>query len=130
MNRIDYSKVDLWIKKHPQGEFQDFLAENPQVSMSIWTFKRRLKVLGLPGARKYRPRKKDGEGICLDRRSRTAYTTVFTIPVSDLKKKNGVEAASEIIGALNRVFKLGLESAQVEIIGSGLPNFEIRKYSR
>lgn len=138
MNRIDYSKINSWVKKHPKGKYEDFIAANPTFKISNWSFrKQRAKVLGLkqspsmlPGYRPNKQSKEDGDGICVDRRSRSVYTTVFTIPVSDLKKKNGVEAASDIIGALNRVFKLNLESAQVEVVGSGLPNFEIRKYSR
>lgn len=138
MNRVDYSKVDPWVKKHPDGKYTDFIADNPKVPLSIWSFaKRRAKVLGLPmtpsmkpGYRSNKQPKEGDEGIFIDRRTKSVYTTVYSTPVSDLKKKNGLEAASEIIGALNRIFKLNLESAQVEVVGSGLPNFEIRKYSR
>lgn len=134
MDRIDYSKVDPWIKKNPEAKYADFVVANPKTSCSTWSFtKRRAKLLGLPLTpsmkRGYRS-SKDSEGDVLDRRSRSIYSTVYSIPVADLKKKNGIEAASEIITAMNRIFKLHLESAQVEVIGTGIQNFEIRRYGR
>ena len=139
MDRIDYSKVDPWIKKNPKGRFEDFVSANPKFGISNWSFrKQRAKVLGLKLSpsmtRGYRPNKskvgEEGDGLVLDRRSRSVYNTIYSISVADLKKKNGVEAASEIIAAMNRIFKLHLESAQVEVIGVGIQNFEIRRYSR
>ena len=138
MDRIDFSKVDPWVKKNPNGKYADFVVANPKVSCSTWSFtKRRAKILGLKlspsmttGYRSQSKTPGDDEGMFVDRRTRSVYTTVYSIPTTDLKKKNGIEAASEIISAMNRVFKLHLESAQVEIIGTGIQNFEIRKYSR
>jgi hypothetical protein len=142
MDRIDYSsKVDPWVKKNPKGRYVEFVAANPKVGISTWSFtKRRAKVLGLPltpsMASGYRSRanapKVPGEddGMFVDRRTRSVYTTVYSVPKGDLVTKNGIEAASEIISAMNRIFKLHLESAQVEIIGTGIQNFEIRRYSK
>lgn len=141
MERIDYSKVDPWIKKNPKGKYENFLQQNPKIPISRWTYaKRRALVLGLPmspsmkpgyrGTSTIRKNSVDNEEMFVDRRSRSVYTTVYSIPLSDLKKKNGIEAAGEIIGAMNRIFRLHLESAQVEIVGSGIQNFEIRRYSR
>lgn len=136
MDRIDYSKVDPWIKKNPEAKYADFVVANPKIPCSTWSFaKRRAKLLGLPltpSMRKgYRSSKaQSSDGDVLDRRSRSIYNTVYSIPTADLKKKNGIEAASEIISAMNRIFKLHLESAQVEVIGTGIQNFEIRRYGR
>jgi len=132
--KLDYSKVDPWIKKYPNGNFKGFLQDNPKLSISDWTFrKRKAKVLNLPLAPSmqddYRgPTSSDGGAV--DRRSRSVYTTVYTTSIQELKKKNGVEAVSDFIGILNRSFKLHLESAQIEVIGSGVQSFEIRRYSR
>ena len=139
MDRIDYSKVDPWIKKNPKESYEVFSTRNPRISISRWTFaKRRALVLGLPMSPSMKsgykspkvPKNPDDEGMFVDRRSRSVYTTVYSTPLNDLKKKNGVEAAGEIIGAMNHIFRLHLESAQVEVIGSGIQNFEIRRYSR
>jgi predicted transcriptional regulator len=140
MDRINYSKVDPWIKKNPQGKYEDFVNANPKFEISSWSFrKQRAKVLGLKLTPSmvsgYRSKKAgaeggDEDGIVLDRRSRSLYNTVYSTPMADLKKKNGIEAASEIIAAMNRIFKLHLESAQVEVIGTGVQNFEIRRYGR
>jgi hypothetical protein len=140
MDRIDYSKVDPWVKKNPKERYEVFLKQNPKTPLSRWTFaKRRALILGLPMSPSmkpgYRPKVSskggsDDEGMFVDRRSRSSYTTVYTLPLNDLKKKNGIQAAGEIIAAMNRIFRLHLESAQVEVIGSGIQNFEIRRYSR
>ena len=139
MDRIDYTKVDPWIKKNPEAKYVNFVSENPKISISTWSFtKRRAKILGLEltpsmkkGYRASQAKQQDGdEEIVIDRRSRSVYSTIFSTPVADLKKKNGIEATSEIIQAMNRIFKLHLESAQVEVIGTGIQNFEIRRYSR
>jgi len=142
MVRIDYSKVDPWIKKNPKGTFEDFVKEYPKFGISSWSFrKQRAKVLGLklsPSMVKgYRSKtsqaasgEEDGIPVGVDRRTRSVYSTIFSIQIADLKKKNGIEAASEIISAMNRIFKLHLESVQVEIVGTEIQNFEIRKYSR
>ena len=140
MDRIDYSKVDPWIKKNPDAKYAEFVLANPKINCSTWSYtKRRAKLLGLPmtpsmkkGYRSSRARAAEGdeEGVVLDRRSRSLYNTVYSIPIMDLKKKNGVEAASEIISAMNRLFKLHLESAQVEVLGTGIQNYEIRRYGR
>ena len=138
MDRIDYSKVDPWIKRNPQGRYEDFVKANPKFDISSWSFrKQRAKVLGLKLTPSmvsgYRSRASKSEGdddVVVDRRSRSVYNTVYSNPITDLRKKNGVEAASEIISAINRIFKLHLESAQVEVIGTGIQNFEIRRYGR
>jgi hypothetical protein len=133
MDRIDYSKLDPWIKKHPEAKYAEFVVANPKFNSSIWSYtKRRAKLLGLPMTpsmkRGYRSNKSEGE--VLDRRSRSIYNTIYSISVPDLKKKNGIVAASEIISAMNRIFKLHLESAQVEVLGTGIQNYEIRRYGR
>jgi len=134
--KLDYTKIDPWIKKNPEGNYASFCQDNPKITTSDWTFrKRRAKVLNLPLSPSMRDDYRGGsggdreDGSC-DRRSRSVYTAVYSTPIQDLKKKNGVEAVSEFIGVLNRLFKLHLESAMIEVIGSGVQNFEIRRYSR
>jgi hypothetical protein len=129
VSRVDYPKVDSWVKKHPEGGYEGFLHAYPNFKISSWSFrKRRAKVLHLKLTPSMVPGYK-GTGTGGNRRTRSAYTTVYSTPVQDLRKKNGVEAASEIIEALNRIFHLGLEPAQVEVVGSGTLKFEIRRHS-
>jgi len=133
--KLDYSKIDPWIKKHPDNSYADFVSANPKIAVSDWTYrKRRAKVLGLHMPPSMRDDYRGGDGNkdgSIDRRSsRSVYTTVYSAPIKDLKAKNGLEAVSDFIGIMNRIFKLHMESAQVEVIGIGIQNFEIRRYSR
>jgi hypothetical protein len=130
--RLDYSKIDPWIKKNPKANFEDFVKVNPKVAISSWTFrKQRARLLGLTMPPSMRSDYRGGKGGSTEgRRSSSVYTTVYSTPIQELKKKDGVAAVSEFIGIINRMFKLHLESAQIEMFGSGVPKFEIRRYSR
>lgn len=137
---IDYEKIDPIIKKGgPDLAYQDFIKANPKMKISVWSFaKRKATILGLPmtPSMKAGYRSKKGSAgtsendLNIDRRTRSIYTNVFSMPIQELKEKNGVDAVSFFIETLNKIFKLNLESAQVEVIGSGVKNFEIRRYNK
>ncbi len=134
-SKNDYSKIDLWVKSNPEASFKDFLANGPKIKLSYWTYrKRQEKVLGRPLSpsmqENNRNKKRSKREGTVDRRSRSVYTTVYSTSLQELKKKDGVTAVSEFIGVMNRLFKLHLELAQIEILGSGVQNIEIRRYSR
>jgi hypothetical protein len=131
--RINYEKdIDPWIKKNPEGKFIDFVKANRGVRISDWSFrKRQAKVLGLPLTPSmtdgYRS-PKNGDRQTRTSRSRNLYSTVFSLPASELKGKNGFEAMSILIKALNDHFRLNLQMVQAEVMGSGTQQFELRKY--
>jgi hypothetical protein len=129
---IEYSKVDPWIKKNPESKYPDFMKANPKIKCSSWSFeKRRRKVLKLPLTpsmqKGYKPNKSEGGST---RSSRWVYSTVCTLPVDDLKAKDGITVAQEILGEINKAFKLNLEIAQVNLFGENKQVLEIRRYNR
>lgn len=143
MDHIDYEKIDPLIKKAgPDAKYVDFMKANPKVKISVWSFaKRKALLLDLPMTPSMKPgyrsknTKKYNESSendpVIDRRTRSIYTTVLSMPIQELKEKNGLEAMSYFIENIaNKIFKLNLESAQVEIIGSGIQNVEIRRYNK
>jgi hypothetical protein len=136
-DKLPYAKIDPWIKANKEGSYVQFCKENPKITMSGWTFrKRRAKLLGLPVCPSmedsYRGRKTprlSGEEPSI-RRSQQVYTSIYTRPVEELRKLDGVQGANEMIVAINKLLKLHLESAMIEVIGSGVQNFEVRRYTR
>ena len=134
--RINYEKdVDPWVKKNPSGNYKEFLKATKS-PVSDWSFrKRRAKILDLPLS----PSMQDGyrqemapNGVKRAYRTRVRsanlYSTVFSMPVQELKGKNGFEAMNILVGALNEHFKANMQMVQVEVMGSGSPMFELRKY--
>jgi hypothetical protein len=132
MQQVDYSKVDPWVKKNEEGNFDAFVRSHPTVAISRWTFeKRRRIVLGLrlsPSMEKgYRPSK---NGVSKTRSS-CIYSTIANLSVVDIDGKKPIEIAQIIIEQLNSSLKLGLEVAQIVPVGNGnSPSIEIRRYSR
>lgn len=129
--RLDYSKIDPWIKKHPKENYDAFKKANPKIVVSNWTYrKRRAKILGLPMAPSMKDDYRGGSGNSSERRTRSVYTTLYSESIQELKNKNGIEVLSEFLNVMNKTFKLHLELAQIELIGSGVTQLEVRRYSR
>ena len=129
--RIDYKKLEVWIKKNREGTFSDLLTEIPGFKCSHWSFtKFRNKVLNLPMTKSmyngYRP----DDSSTIERKNRSMYTSVFSMPVAELKKKDSIAAVNDVINLVNKAFKLHLEPALIQMIGSDIQNFEIRRYNR
>lgn len=134
MHRIDYMKLDVWIKKNPEKHYKDFIKSPNKIQVSDWSFrKRRAKVLGLnmtPSMREdYRPSKANGK--MTSGRSRSQYRVIFSKPFETFKKMDGVEGLAEALMLLNRHFRLGLEYARVKSFGSDVEQIEVRRsYTR
>ena len=130
--KLDYSKIDPWIKKNPEAQQYDFVKANPKIAISGWTYrKRRAKILNLAVCPSMRDDYRGNKGGKVEhRRTQSVYTTLYARPIKELKEMDGVAGANEIIVVVNRLLKLNLESAQIEVIGSGVQNFELRRYSR
>jgi len=131
VTRIDYKKLDLWIKKNQEKTFRDLLAEMPDFKCSHWSFtKRRNKVLGLRMTKSMYSDYRSSPDSSTERRSRSMYTSVFSMPVAELKKKDSLSAVNDVINLINHAFKLHLEPALIQLVGSDIQNFEIRRYNR
>ena len=133
--KLDYSKIDPWIKKNPEGSYIEFCKANPKIIMSGWTFrKQRAKLLNLPMCASmrddYRGPETGGSRTYSPRRVQQVYSAIYSRPIEELRKLDGVQGANEMIMAVNQLLKLHLESAQIEVIGSGVQNFEVRRYNK
>ena len=131
VTRVKYDQVDPWVKKHPDASFNDFIESHPGFKISHWSYtKRRRLVLNLPMTASmesgYRPNKSD----LSEHRSRSLYTSVWSCPVAELKKKDGITAIGEVLDILNKTFKLHLESTLTQSVGSTTQNLEVRRYGR
>ena len=123
ISRVDYSQVDPWVKRHPKASFNDFMGENPGFKISHWSFtKRKRFVLGLPPTRSMQSGYRPNEN--------SLYTSVWSTPAEELKKKDGIKVVEELLDVLNKQFKLRLEPALIQQVGSREQNLEIRRYGR
>jgi hypothetical protein len=132
MNHVDYSKVDPWVKKNRDGRYKQFKQENPRVSISSWTFeKRRRQVLGLKLSPSMSPEYRAPKtGISRSRNS-CVYSTILSMPTSDLEGKSGVEIIQLFLDNLNASMKLGLEAVKMSLVGNGnMSMIEVRRYSK
>jgi hypothetical protein len=134
VTRVKYGMVDPWVKKHPETTFNDFLTGHPGFKISHWSYtKRRRLVLNLPMTKSmhagYRPEKSEDGGLT-EHRSRSLYTSVWSTPVAELRKKDGVTAIGDFLEVLNKMFKLHLEPSLTQPVGSSIQSLEIRRYGR
>jgi hypothetical protein len=132
MNHVDYSKVDPWIKKNKEGLYKQFKQENPKVAISLWTFvKRRRQVLGLKLAPSMRPDYRSPKTGIPRSKNSCIYTTILSLPTSDLEGKTGVEVIQLFLDNLNATLKLGLEAVSMSLVGNEKTSMiEVRRYSR
>lgn len=134
MDKINYQKVDPWIKANPDARYREFVKAHPRFKISVWSFaKRRAFVLGLPMTPSmkpgYRSSKKTGAPVRAGR-SRSVYTALWSVPVKGIEKKPGPALYREIIDEMNNAFKLHLEVVQISDTGTGEQQLEIRRYNR
>jgi hypothetical protein len=132
MNHVDYSKVDPWVKKNREGRYKEFKRDNPKVVISTWTFeKRRRHILGLKLSPSMSPGYRSPHTGATRSKNSCVYSTILSLPTSDLEGKSGVEVIQLFLDNLNASMKLGLEAVKMSLVGNGNTSMiEVRRYSK
>jgi hypothetical protein len=130
--RIPYDKVDPWIKKNPEARYKDFITRVKNIPISIWSFeKRRRVVLKLPLTPSMQQGYRSSKvGPSSASRNSCVYSTVLSLPATEIEGKKSVEIIQTLIDHLNDALSLGLEAVQITAVGDNTQMIEIRRYSK
>ena len=124
MTKVNFEKVDEFLKKQPTGSYGAFLAEYPDQKLSDATFySRRLKICGKKLSKKSKKLTKHYT------RKSAIYQTIFRQDLTSLKL-SPVEIIKKIVSDLNFAIKARLEVQ--EVVGEeGTSNIlEIRRVAK